>query len=331
MTVIVSCKKDESPDIKGNPDTMFFTSNANLGNMPGNSVSYSLTNIPDATPSGWQNLTSGIPQTIKIPVYATKPVSREVTVTAEFDNSLVAAYNAANNTAYTELPAGILSAQSLSVKIPEGQTTAVDSLTIGVSAADLKTLTAPAYMTPIKLTTVSDESVGKIASNDAIRIVYVVLNVELRQIRYLATAADVTGTLQSKVSWVTTFNPAPTAQVGNILDGSTATLARWTAPTPPVMVDLDMQAAKNVTGFRLYTSTSSTTSPTQMDVSVSDDGITYRLIGSPLRANLTYTSGYTYVLFYRPVKARYLRLNVSYSTSTSTQNGRMAELDVYAN
>jgi hypothetical protein len=199
-----------------------------------------------------------------------------------------------------------------------------------VNAAELKTLTAPAYMMPIKLTTVSDESVGKITSNDAIRIVYVVLNVELRRIRYLATAADVTGTLQSKTSWVATFNPVANT-AGNILDGATATFARWTTPTPPVLVDLDMQAAKNITGFRLYTSTSSTSSPTQMDVSVSDDGITYRLIGSPLRANLTYASGYSYVLFYRPVTARYLRLNVSYSTSTSTQNGRMAELDVYAN
>jgi trimeric autotransporter adhesin len=329
ITVLFSCKKDGSTDIKGNPETTFFTNSTNLGNMPGNSVSFPVVNIPDAASSGWLNLSAGLPATIKIPVYATKPVSREVTIAGELDNSLVAAYNAANNTSYVELPAGILSTQSLSAKILEGQTTAADSFSIAVNPADLKTLTAPAYMAAVKLTAVSDESVGRITSNADIRVVYVVLNIELRQIRYLATAADVTGTLQSKTTWVAGFNPTPST-VGNILDGSTGTYNRWTPPTSPVQVDLDMQTAKNMTGFRLYTSTSSTTSPTQINVSVSEDGINYKAIGLPLRANLTYASGYTYVVFYKPIAARYLRLVVSYSTSTNTQNGRIGELDVYA-
>jgi hypothetical protein len=186
-------------------------------------------------------------------------------------------------------------------------------------------------MAPVKLTTVSDASVGSITSDTAIKVVYVVLNVELRQIWYLATAANITGTLQAKTGWGVSFNPAPNS-AGNILDGSTSTLSRWTTPlAAPVQVDLDMLSSKNVTGFRLYSSTSSSVSPSQIDVSVSDDGITYKEIGLVLKANLTYASGYTYVGFYKPIGARYLRLMVSYSTSTSTQNGRMAELDVYAN
>jgi hypothetical protein len=328
ITVFFSCKKDDAADIKGNSENMFFTNNTNLGNMPGNSVSYSVVNIPDAASTGWLNLSSGVPATIKIPLYATNPVSKDVTVTAEPDNSLVAVYNAANNTSYAQLPAGILNTQSLTAKILAGQTTSVDSFSIGVNPADLKTLTAPAYMVPVKLTTVSDPSIGSITSNTTTKVVYVVLNIELRRIRYLATAADVTGTLQSKASWVVNLTPAPTT-AGNILDGATNTFARWSGS--PVQVDLDMQAAKNVTGFRLYSTTSTGNIPTQVEVSISNDGINYDLVGSPLRANLNYASGYNYVLFYKPITARYLRLKVSYGTSTSTNNFRIAELDVYAN
>jgi hypothetical protein len=329
--MVYSCKKDDTADIKGDPDTKFFTTNANTGNMPVNSVNYAAINIPDAASSGFLNLSSAVPATIKIPVYATKPVTREVTISAEQDNSLVLVYNAAKKTSYVELPAGILNTQSLSARIPEGMTTSADSISIPVNAANLKTLTLPAYMAPIKLTTVSDPAAGSVTADTITRVVYVVLNIELRQIKYLAPTTDLTGSLLPKTSFAVSFNQTP-ATVGNILDGSTSTFAKWTTPlSAPVQVDLDMQASKNVTGFRLYSSTTSTLAPTQTDISVSDNGIDYKLIGSALRANVTYSSGYTYIVFYKPIPARYLRLNVSYSTSTNTQNGRMAELDVYAN
>jgi hypothetical protein len=330
MTMVFSCKKDDVANIKGSSDTVFFTNNANLGNLPGNSVNFPVVNIPDVTAEGWVNLSSGVPGTIKIPVYATRPVNREVTITGTLDNSLVAVYNAAKNTSYATLPASILNTQTLQARIMEGQTTSIDSISIGVNTADFKTLTEPAYMAAIKLSSVSDAGAGKISADTALNVVYVVLNIELRQIRYLATAADVTGTLQSKTSWAVSFTPAPAVTTaGSIIDGVTSTYSRWTAS--PVQVDLDMQAAKNVTGFRLYSTTSTGNIPTQIEVFVSNDGINYNLAGSPLRANLTYTSGYNYVLFYKPVPARYLRLKVSYSTSTSGNNFRIGELDVYAN
>lgn len=332
MTAVFSCKKDDTADIKGNSGTIIFTNNANLGNMPGNSVSYPVVNIPDVNADGWVNLSSGVPAAIKIPVYASKPVSRDVTVAAELDNSLVAGYNATHNTSYVELPAGILNTQLLTARIPAGGTTSADSLSIAVNPADLNKLTSPAYMAPIKLTTVSDESAGSITADTSIRVVYVVLNVELRQIHYLATTANIVGTVQAKTGWTVSFTPAPApTTAGSVLDGSTTTYSRWVTPTSPVQVDLDMQASKNVTGFRVYSSTSSSGIPSQFDVSVSDNGIDYKVIGTAVKANVTYGSGYSYVLFYKPIAARYVRLMVSYSTSTSSQNGRIAELDVYAN
>lgn len=326
VAAFLSCNKDESFDVKGDPDTVFFTNSESPGNMPVNSANYSVVNIPDG--AGWTNLSSTLPSNIKLAVFATKPVSQDVTISAQLDNSLIASYNAANNTDYKELPAGILNTQSLSARIAQGATTSVDSLTIAVDPANLKSLTEKAYMAPIKLTNVSNGSVGKITSNTAIQTVYVVLSTELRQIRFLATAANVTGTLQSRTGWNVGFTPAPTTS-GNILDGLTTTFTRW--GTTPGQVDLDMLSTKAVTGLRLYTTTSATLIPTQVDVYTSVDGINYDLIGSPVRANLTFATPYNYVLFYRAIQARYIRLRLSYSTSTNTQNTRLTELDVYAN
>ncbi|MCG2613336.1 DUF1735 domain-containing protein [Terrimonas sp. NA20] len=322
----LSCNKDESFDVKGDPDTVFFTNSESLGNMPVNSASYTVVNIPDG--AGWANLSSTLPASIKLPVFATKPVSQDVTISAQLDNTLVASYNAANNTAYKELPAGILNTQSLTARIAQGATTSVDSLSIAVDPANLKTLTEKAYMAPIKLTTVSNGSVGKITSNTAIQAVYVVLNTELRQIRFLATAADVTGSLQSRTGWSVGFTPAP-ATNGSVTDGLTTTFTRW--GTTPGQVDIDMLSSRAVTGLRLYTTTTAAQLPTQVEVYTSVDGINYDLIGSPLRANLTFATPYNYVLFYRAIQARYIRLRISYSTSTNTQNTRLTELDVYAN
>jgi len=116
---------------------------------------------------------------------------------------------------------------------------------------------------------------------------------------------------------------------GNIIDGSTSTYSRWTEAQG--QVDINMQATQNVTGVRLYTSNSSTYIPTQFDVYLSTDGVNFDLIGSPLKANLAYTSSYNYILFYKAIPAKFIRVKLSYSTSTSTSNRRIAEFDVYAN
>ena len=331
MTAAFACKKEkDTADMKGSSDTVIFTNNTNTGNMPANSVSFPVLNIPDVNADGWINLSNGVPSTIKIPVFSSKPVNNDVTVAAELDNSLVAIYNAAHGTGYVELPAGYLNTQGLSARIPAGQSASVDSISIAVNPADFKKLTSPSYMAPIKLTSISDPSAGKLTGDTAVKVVYVVLNVELRQIKYLATTADITGTLQTKTTWAATLNPVPTGQTGNILDGSTTTFARYNIPTTPVLIDLDMQSSKNVTALRLFTVNSTTYVPAQIDVLVSDDGINYKAVGTGVKANLTFASGYSYVVFYKAIPARYLRLNVTYNTTVSTSNGRVAELDVYA-
>jgi hypothetical protein len=327
--MFLSCDKKQSYDIKGDPEVKFFTNNESVGNLPVNSIGYTVVNYPDVAGSGLLTLSTTMPSTIKIPVFASKPVSEDVTINAELDNSLIEKYNAANNTNYVAFPTGVLNATGLSGKILKGTTTSSDSISIPADVSLLKTLTEAAYMAPVKLTTVSKQGIGSITSTTATQIAYVVLNTELRRIKYLATAAEAQGTLITpRTGWAVNFTPAPTT-VGSVVDGLTNTFSRWSAS--PVQVDVNLQTAKNVTGVRIYTTTSTTNTPTQVEVSLSNDGINYDVIGAPLRANLTYVSGYNYVLFYKAVPAKYVRLKLYYSTSTSSNNFRLAELDVYAN
>jgi len=327
--MFLSCEKEQTFDITGDPEVKFFTNNANTGNAPANSISYGVVNYPDAVSSGWLTLSTTMPVAIKIPVFASKPVSQEVVIGAELDNSLIEKYNAANNTSYVAFPSGVLNTGSLSARIPGGTAISADSISINSDTSRLKTLTEKMYMAPIKLTTVSKTGVGSISSSGSAQVVYILLNTELRRIKYLAVPADAIGALITpRTSWAINFTPVPST-VGSIVDGSTTTYSRWSAS--PGQVDVSLQTTKNVTGIRLYTTNSSTNIPTQVEVSLSNDGINYDLIGAPLRANLTYTSSYNYILFYKAIPAKYIRLKLYYSTSTSSNNLRVAELDVYAN
>jgi hypothetical protein len=331
VALLFSCKKSESYDIKGDPLVKFFTNNEALGNAPQNSISYAVVNIPDVAGSGWVNLSTTAPSSIKFPVFATKPVSQDVTIGAALDNSLIDAYNAANNTSYVAFPPGMLNTDGLVAHLLKGESISTDSIAIAANLTGLNTMTSKAYMAPIKLTTVSNTA-GEITANTATQITYIVFNVELRRIKYLAPAADALGSLITpRTSWTIAFTPAAatTSGGGSVLDGLTSSYSRWTAS--PVQVDLNLQTERNVTGLRLYTTNSSTNIPTQIEVSLSNDGINYDVIGAPLRANLIYASSYNYILFYKSISAKYVRLKITYSTSTSTNNFRIAELDVYAN
>lgn len=328
-TVLLSCANSDSYDIKGDPTVRFFTNNPSPGNSPQNAINYSIVNIPNTAGSGSLNLSTTIPATIKFPVLATRPISQDVVIGAELDNSLIATYNAAHNTNYAAFPADIFNTNGLVAHLLKGTSTSADSITIAANLTGINTLTEKAYLAPIRLTSVSDPVVGEITSNSTAQVVYIVGTVEQRRIKYLAVATDALGSLlTSRTSWVATFNPLPTI-VGNIFDGLTTTYSRY--PTSPGQIDVDLQTSVNVTGIRLYTSSSATYVPTQIYVYLSSDGINYDLIGAPLKANLTYASSYNYVLFYKAIPARYIRLKSYYSTSTSSSNLRLAEFDVYAN
>lgn len=330
--MLASCSDKDEYNVKGDAEVKFFTNNEALGNAPINSISYTVVNIPDVAGAGWVNLSTTLPATVGFPVMASGPVASEVTIGAALDNSLVDKYNAEHNTGYLPFPDGILNTSSLSARIASGGTRSTDSISIATTATGLSGLTGKAYMAPIKLTTVSNPAAGNITNNTLIQVTYVVVNVEQRQIKYNAPASEALGTLiADRSAWTATLTPEPIqlSGGGGIIDGSTTSFSRWGVSNG--QVDINMQAVQAVTGIRLRTSTTANMTPTQAAVYVSEDGINYTLIGSPLRAEMAFEGGNNYILFYKPISAKYIRLALTYSTSTNTQNRRVTEIDVYAN
>ena len=229
-SVFLSCTKSDSYNIKGDPTVRFFTNNTSPGNSPQNAINYNLVNIPDVAGSGLVNLLTTIPAAIKFPVFATKPVSKDVTIGAELDNSLIDAYNTAHQTTFAAFPAGILNTSGLAAHILAGTTSSSDSITIVPDLTVLNTLTGTSYVAPIKLTSVSNPVVGEISNNTTSQIAYIVATTEQRRIKFLALSTDALGALLTpRTSWVATLNPVPST-VGSILDGLTTTYSRWARP-----------------------------------------------------------------------------------------------------
>lgn len=328
LLVAAACSKDERYDVKGDSEIKFFTNSPALGNTPQNSLSFQVVNYPDPAGTEFLNLSSTLPDVVRFPVYATREVSQDVTVSAELNNDLVASYNEAHNTNYEPLPASMLNPGTLTARFTKGSNVSVDSISLPLNLGGIHQLSEPVYLAAVKLTAVSNNA-GALTSNEDALVTYILVNVEKRWIRTQGTEADINGSMApDRSSWVATLNPAPSPS-GSILDGSNSSYSRF--PSSPGQVDLDMQEVKTVAGFRLRTGSSSTTTPTQTEVQISTDGINYESVGTALRADVLYASGVNYFAFYRPVQARYLRLVLTYSTSTSTQNRRVTELDVYLN
>jgi hypothetical protein len=324
--LMLSCSKKENYDIKGNPDVKIFTNNLAAGNDPINSIRYGVVNRPDG--SSIVNLETTMPSEIKIPVYATRGVSQDITIEAELAEELIADYNATHGTSFQAFPSGMLNAANLMARINSGMSYSSDSLSVGVNLAMLSSLTGDAYMAPIRLRSVSNENVGSLSSKAESVISYIVTYPELRYIRYDAEESELVGNqIADRTAWDFSYSPTPAFANGTFWDGSNNSYIRWSSS--PIEVNVNMQAETPVTGLRLRTGTNSNWTPTQIDLYISNDGINYQSLGTAARGNLVYTGGYTYVVLYNSMPAKYLRLMLSYSTSTSSNNRRLSELDVY--
>lgn len=326
VLLLAACKKEGAYDITGDPEIKFFTNNEAPGNAPINSLNYWVVNIPAG--NGWQNLSTTLPEQIKIPVFATRPVPETVDISAEIDNSLIASYNSRHNTDFKALPAGVINPGSFTATIQQGQTISSDSITIPAIHTDLGALTEVAYMVPVRLTQVSKPSVGGITANALISISYIVVYTELRQVRYLATEADIPGTLATnRSSWEASFSPAPTT-TGSIFDNNANTFTRWGSSTVG-QADINLQEPHKISGIRLLTTTTAAQRPLSYEVWLSNDGINYTYFGRPMRNDVTFAGGREFIGFYHTHEARYVRLILTYGTGTNTQNRRLNEFDLF--
>jgi hypothetical protein len=324
--LMLSCSKKDNYDIKGNPDIKIFTNNLAAGNDPINSIRFGVVNRPDG--GNIINLETTMPSEIKIAVYATRAVSQDITIEAELAGELIADYNATHGTSFQAFPTGMLNADNLTARINSGMSYSSDSLNVAVNLGMLSSLTGTAYMAPIRLRSVSNPNAGSLSSKAESVVTYIIAYPEMRYIRFNAEETDLVGNqMADRAAWDFSYSPTPAFSNGTFWDGNNNSYIRWSSS--PIEVNVNMQAETPFTGLRLRTGTNSNWTPTQVDLYISNDGINYQSLGTAARGDLVYTGGYTYVVLYNSMPAKYLRLMLSYSTSTSSNNRRLSELDVY--
>ena len=88
------------------------------------------------TPEAYTIVATPIPLPLVVNYAAAKPRTSPLTVTLKVDQAALTAYNTANGTSYTLLPAADYSIASLSVTIPAGQNTATLPIVINISQVD---------------------------------------------------------------------------------------------------------------------------------------------------------------------------------------------------
>ncbi|MFD2921424.1 BT_3987 domain-containing protein [Terrimonas rubra] len=122
---------------------------------------------------------------IGFPVLINAAIAKNVTITAIDDASLVAAYNSANGTSYSVLPAGSYTFVKNSATINAGTTTSADS--IKVQVPDLSILTAgTGYLLPVKI---KDE--GEIAPATTNNVKYILITPRLALAAIPASGSNV--------------------------------------------------------------------------------------------------------------------------------------------
>ncbi len=248
--------------------------------------------------------------TTSFTVRCTDAIQAGRTVTVAADNSLIAAYNAANGTSYAALPAANLTLKNAPSAI--GSMKYVSSKDVEVSiSGDLKALTERSYLIPLRLTSQGAES------DDKRSVVYVTFTTEVSLIRPAADINDMVGTLATRTGWTASGNGTGAE---NLFDGSATTYYQCTGQYNNVLT-IDMASSRKVAGIGLrhYAATTASYIP-GITIEYSVDGTNYSQAGTSTTSNsFSLTSDYTrYVAFYSPIQARYMRLTLNYGTSSAT-------------
>ncbi len=321
VSVFQSCSDKETFDVTGDTETRIFINSEGRNSLVNlkNSFTYTIQHTTEGS-------TSDVAIQAKFPVLSTKPVSSSVTVNAEVDNSLVTAYNAANNVSYERLPNGAVTLTKMSATIDQGSSVSSDQILVSIDQAKFAQLTAAAYLIPIKLSSISNNS-AKISTN--YQTAYIVINTKEVIVKPSVPATGMFGALVTNYStWGITASGTPTTGtlVTQMFDGNVST--RWGFATHPLTITADMMETKTIGGFRLFAYRAVTNGITfsNVVVSVSDDGINYKELGTATNATMVNASGYQYIGLYKTVQARYFRLAVTWS---STSQRGISELGVY--
>lgn len=218
------------------------------------------------------------------------------------DNSLIAEYNAKNNTEYKALPDGVAMLQNDTVRFDVGRTVGTSGVTIKLTDnADLlgQLTVGENYIVPVRLASVAGGAMARSVSN----VSYVTFGVTEKMIN---DEGNPTGTIVTK--------DLRTDWTGTAIDGGTDT--RWNHPlqetgsysygTYPSGSAAVIDLAKEYTfdgiySYPYYGMSSYAMLRMGVGIEVSKDGENWQKLGD--------LDGYrTTVAFYAPVTARYIKM-----------------------
>jgi hypothetical protein len=265
----------------------------------------------------------------KFSVKCTGIRTTDTKVNLKIDNSLVDAYNAANNTVYKAAPEGTVLLDKTALTIPADSMKSVDSVSISVPETAYTTLSDTAgYLVPVVISSADGDNVVP-STNLSVRYMHVAISSS--SIKKNAGSADMQGTLITDYSSWTGSSDTGTASTFSQMFTS-SNYSGWSFSANPSTMIIDMQEMKNLTGFRMmsiYGMYGSSYSFKNVVVAVGTDGANYTDCGSATSSEMTNESGYQYICFYGSMSCRYLKLTVTWASSYGSYYYKIVHFGAY--
>lgn len=310
--LFTACEKEVRFDVKGDQTNKVYFNTGNYTVNNYNTFNFSIVN----TPVGTRGKVS-----VSLPVFTSTPATSSLKVSMSTDNSLVAAYNEKNGTDFKVAPNDVLNLASLLVTIEPGQQKSSDSLKIAIPSDKLSLLTEKAYLLPVKISGVSGDANTAVSSNQ--NTIYLIINTSQSQLFDTPVRAEMVGSLiANRTNWTATVNqPLAGGSMLNIFDGDTDSYYFISSAPNTLVVDLN-EGVNGISGIRLK-SYFNVYGITESKVLSSLDGVNWTDYGI---ARLGTSEDSQYIQFYKPLTARYIRLDI-----TGWQNNFIAltEFDLY--
>ena len=320
LLLLSSCSDDEHYDVVGNPNNLvYFKANAD-NTFQGMVIHTPVGDFGDIN--------------AKFPVRIQRPARQETHVRALIDISMIADYNEANGTSYVAMPEAAIDASRLTVTIPAGDTEAKDSIVVAIRQEALASLTAPAYLLPVRIVEVQGDG----TPSEERGFGYVVVNTETKLIKTLESASDMPGTLiKAGADWTAAYSSGAEINAKELFDGNLGNGPQLRTDADggkTTTVVVDMKEEQKVNGLRLARYYMSYWGGWYIEeyyfssvrIEYSSDGQSWSEAGTALEGDMPKANGYQHIAFYAGVPARFLRLTIESGGSAVSS---LAELGVY--
>lgn len=293
----VSCDDDDEYDFPGDSHNRVYTAD--------HSTTYKLVQTPAGAMGSFE---------CKIPAKCNQIASGDIKVTLEVDHSLVDQYNAEHGTSFLPMPEEAIIIENPVMTIPAGQMASADTTKISlVDNQDiLLTLTASeGYILPVRMTTVNGG--GGAPATSVKSTSYLTMTITNDAVNHDATLSDATGTpVADQSGWSVTGN----VNIGNYsvyFDGEPKNNITLDSESDIELIfdmgqeySFDAIEAKYASGWGSWISTYGSLSD-GTTISISSDKTKWTSVAAIENAGW---SGAQYVVFWGPLTARYIKLNI---------------------